>query len=72
MEKVLEALQDLQDKLAACSQRDKQIREWQKIFKVKIYSINCSFRSFPYEEFPRFLQDSVIRSRPDDQEPPGM
>ena len=34
MEKVLEALVELQDKLTACSARDKQIREWQKIFKV--------------------------------------
>ncbi|KAJ8737519.1 hypothetical protein PYW08_000114 [Mythimna loreyi] len=34
IEKVMEALQDLQNRLVACSARDKQIREWQKIFKI--------------------------------------
>ncbi|PZC80020.1 hypothetical protein B5X24_HaOG215489 [Helicoverpa armigera] len=34
MEKVLEALQELQEKLMACSAREKQIRDWQKIFKI--------------------------------------
>ncbi|XP_022832877.1 dynein heavy chain 6, axonemal [Spodoptera litura] len=34
IEKVLEALQELQEKLNACSAREKQIREWQKIFKI--------------------------------------
>ncbi|KAJ8737210.1 hypothetical protein PYW07_000481 [Mythimna separata] len=33
-DKVMEALQDLQDKLTACSAREKQIREWQKLFKI--------------------------------------
>lgn len=36
MEKVTETLEDLMEKLMACSARDKQIREWQKIFKVTI------------------------------------
>lgn len=30
----MEVLDELVEKLAACSARDKQIREWQKIFKV--------------------------------------
>lgn len=30
----MEVLDDLLEKLMACSARDKQIREWQKIFKV--------------------------------------
>ncbi|KAG7313007.1 hypothetical protein JYU34_000084 [Plutella xylostella] len=34
MEKVLEALDELNEKLAACTERDKQIRAWQKIFKI--------------------------------------
>ncbi|XP_026730807.1 dynein heavy chain 6, axonemal [Trichoplusia ni] len=34
MDKVLEALAELQEKLHACSLREKQIREWQKIFKI--------------------------------------
>ncbi|CAH4038360.1 unnamed protein product [Pieris brassicae] len=34
IEKVLEALDDLMEKLMACSARDKQIREWQKVFKI--------------------------------------
>ncbi|XP_037299908.1 dynein heavy chain 6, axonemal isoform X2 [Manduca sexta] len=34
MEKVMEALSGLMDKLMECSSRDKQIREWQKIFKI--------------------------------------
>ncbi|KAI8430876.1 hypothetical protein MSG28_001009 [Choristoneura fumiferana] len=34
MEKVMETLDDLAEKLAACTARDKQIREWQKIFKI--------------------------------------
>ncbi|XP_049884905.1 dynein axonemal heavy chain 6 [Pectinophora gossypiella] len=34
MEKVLEALDELMEKLQACAARDKQIREWQKIFKI--------------------------------------
>ncbi|CAH0703556.1 unnamed protein product [Spodoptera exigua] len=33
-DKVLAALQELQQKLNACSAREKQIREWQKIFKI--------------------------------------
>ncbi|XP_021206053.2 dynein axonemal heavy chain 6 isoform X1 [Bombyx mori] len=34
LEKVMETLDDLLEKLMACSARDKQIREWQKIFKI--------------------------------------
>lgn len=34
VEKVMETLDTLMEKLQVCSQRDKQIREWQKIFKV--------------------------------------
>ncbi|XP_047524724.1 dynein axonemal heavy chain 6 [Pieris napi] len=34
IEKVLEVLDDLTEKLMACSARDKQIREWQKVFKI--------------------------------------
>ncbi|XP_063373463.1 dynein axonemal heavy chain 6 [Cydia amplana] len=34
MDKVSEVLDDLTEKLAACTARDKQIREWQKIFKI--------------------------------------
>ncbi|XP_045784195.1 dynein axonemal heavy chain 6 [Maniola jurtina] len=34
MEKVLEILNDLMEKLQGYSARDKQIREWQKIFKI--------------------------------------
>ncbi|XP_028179118.1 dynein heavy chain 6, axonemal [Ostrinia furnacalis] len=34
MEKVMETLEDLMEKLQACAARDKQIREWQKIFKI--------------------------------------
>ncbi|VVC96959.1 unnamed protein product, partial [Leptidea sinapis] len=34
IEKVLEALDELSEKLKECSARDKQIREWQKIFKI--------------------------------------
>ncbi|RVE44268.1 hypothetical protein evm_011063 [Chilo suppressalis] len=34
MDKALETLSELQEKLQACSARDKQIREWQKIFKI--------------------------------------
>ncbi|XP_053624487.1 dynein axonemal heavy chain 6 isoform X1 [Plodia interpunctella] len=34
METVMETLNDLAEKLAACSAREKQIRDWQKIFKI--------------------------------------
>lgn len=34
MEKVMETLDDLMEKLQACAARDRQIREWQKIFKI--------------------------------------
>ncbi|CAH2103550.1 unnamed protein product [Euphydryas editha] len=34
MEKVMEVLNDLMEKLMSYSARDKQIREWQKIFKI--------------------------------------
>lgn len=39
MEKVMETLNDLMEKLMTFSARDKQIREWQKIFKVGKYCI---------------------------------
>lgn len=46
MEKVLEALDELNEKLAACTERDKQIRAWQKIFKV-IYVTTWYKKSLP-------------------------
>lgn len=35
IEKVLEVLDDLMEKLMACAARDRQIRDWQKLFKVR-------------------------------------
>lgn len=47
----METLDDLAEKLAACTARDKQIREWQKIFKVGHYTqLKTQFAAMSYTD----------------------